>query len=147
MVDEQHPLIVYIPTGVGGAPGGVAYGLKRVYKNAVHCFFAEPTLCPSVLLGFATNLYENVNVHDFGIDGLTEADGLVYSGCYVNARVELWVQDNANGKRINAKLLGIQFVRDGDAFGAGSAPAKPTDFSDLGDGDPASASVGGNPWD
>lgn len=78
---------------------------------------------------------------------VTEADGLVYSGCYVNARVELWAQDNANGKRINAKLLGIQFVRDGDAFGAGSAPAKPTDFSDLGDGDPASASVGGNPWD
>lgn len=76
VVDEQHPLIVYIPTGVGGAPGGVAYGLKRVYKNAVHCFFAEPTLCPSVLLGFATNRYENVNVHDFGIDGLTEADGL-----------------------------------------------------------------------
>ena len=76
VVDERHPLIVYIPTGVGGAPGGVAYGLKRVYKNAVHCFFAEPTLCPSVLLGFATNLYENVNVHDFGIDGLTEADGL-----------------------------------------------------------------------
>ena len=76
VVDEQHPLIVYIPTGVGGAPGGVAYGLKRVYKNAVHCFFAEPTLCPSVLLGFATNLYEKVNVHDFGIDGLTEADGL-----------------------------------------------------------------------
>ena len=75
VVDEQHPLIVYIPTGVGGAPGGVAYGLKRVYKNAVHCFFAEPTLCPSVLLGFATNLYEAVNVHDFGIDGLTEADG------------------------------------------------------------------------
>ena len=76
VVDEQHPLIVYIPTGVGGAPGGVAYGLKRVYKNAVHCFFAEPTLCPSVLLGFATNLYEKVNAHDFGIDGLTEADGL-----------------------------------------------------------------------
>lgn len=33
-----------------------------------------------------------------------EADGLVYSGCYVNARIELWAQDNANGKRVNAKL-------------------------------------------
>lgn len=76
VVDEQHPLIVYIPAGVGGAPGGVAYGLKRVFKDNVHCFFAEPTLCPSVLLGFATGLYEQVNVHDFGIDGITEADGL-----------------------------------------------------------------------
>ncbi len=75
-VDEDHPLIVYIPTGVGGAPGGVAYGLKRLFKDSVHCFFAEPTLCPSVLLGFATGYYEKVNVHDFGIEGITEADGL-----------------------------------------------------------------------
>ena len=75
-VDEQHPLIVYIPTGVGGAPGGVSYGLKRQFKDAVHCFLVEPTLCPSVLLGMATKEYEKANVHDFGISGITEADGL-----------------------------------------------------------------------
>ncbi|HCT91805.1 MAG TPA: D-serine ammonia-lyase [Lachnospiraceae bacterium] len=75
-VDEKHPLIVYIPAGVGGAPGGVAYGLKRIFKDNVHCFFTEPVLCPSVLLGVATQEFENANVHDFGISGITEADGL-----------------------------------------------------------------------
>ncbi len=75
-VDEKHPLIVYIPAGVGGAPGGVAYGLKRIYGDAVHCFFTEPTQCPSVLLGVATQKFEKANVHDYGISGQTEADGL-----------------------------------------------------------------------
>lgn len=76
VVDEKHPLIVYIPAGVGGAPGGVAYGLKRIFKDNVHCFFTEPTMCPSVLLGVATQEFERANVHDFGISGKTEADGL-----------------------------------------------------------------------
>ncbi len=76
VVDETHPLIVYIPAGVGGAPGGVSYGLKRIFKDNVHCFFAEPAMCPSVLLGMATKQYEKANVHDFGLSGRTEADGL-----------------------------------------------------------------------
>lgn len=75
-VDADHPLIVYIPAGVGGAPGGVSYGLKRIFKDNVHVFFTEPTLCPSVLLGTATQEFETANVHDFHIDGITEADGL-----------------------------------------------------------------------
>ena len=76
VVDDKHPLIVYIPAGVGGAPGGVAYGLKRIYGDNVHCFFTEPTQCPSVLLGIATQKFEKANVHDYGISGQTEADGL-----------------------------------------------------------------------
>lgn len=76
IVDKDHPLIVYFPAGVGGAPGGVAYGLKRIFKDNVHCFFTEPTLCPSVLLGIATQQFEKANIHDFGIFGITEADGL-----------------------------------------------------------------------
>lgn len=75
-VDSEHPLIVYIPAGVGGAPGGVSYGLRRLYHDNVHCFFVEPVQCPSVLLGVATQRYEQVSVHDIGIAGKTDADGL-----------------------------------------------------------------------
>jgi len=75
-VDEKHPLLVYIPAGVGGAPGGISYGLKRIFKDHVHCFFAEPVQCPSVLMGIATQKFEHANVHDYGLSGKTEADGL-----------------------------------------------------------------------
>ncbi|SDH41842.1 ssDNA-binding protein [Propionivibrio dicarboxylicus] len=62
---------------------------------------------------------------------LTAADGKPYSGCYMNVSLELWAQDNQYGKRINATLKGVQFVKDGDAFGGG-APASPDEFDDLG---------------
>jgi hypothetical protein len=54
----------------------------------------------------------------------------IYGGCYVNAVVQLWAQDNRWGKRVNAELLGVQFRRDGDAFRAGAVAAD-DDFDDL----------------
>jgi len=64
---------------------------------------------------------------------LTEQDGKPYAGCYVNASIELWAQDNNYGKRVNASLGGVQFLKDGDAFVGGGA-ADPDEFEDLAEG-------------
>jgi len=62
---------------------------------------------------------------------VVEADGVIYSGCYVNAIIDLWAQDNQFGKRINATLLGVQFAYDGDAFASGGSGVSVDDFDDL----------------
>lgn len=66
---------------------------------------------------------------------LTQDDDRVYAGCYVNAIIELWAQNNGFGKRINANLLGVQFAKDGQPFADGvSASADDFDLvTDLDD--------------
>ena len=75
---------------------------------------------------------------------LVAADGKPYSGSYVNAIIEVWSQDNQFGKRINASLLGVQFVRDGDRL-AGGGVAAADDFEAIPQaaGEKAAATGGG----
>ncbi|MFT8321246.1 MAG: D-serine ammonia-lyase [Bacillus sp. (in: firmicutes)] len=75
IVDEQHPLFVYLPCGVGGAPGGITYGLNMLFGDHVHCFFAEPTHSPAMLTRLYTGI-DDIAVQDLAIDNQTEADGL-----------------------------------------------------------------------
>jgi hypothetical protein len=64
---------------------------------------------------------------------ITESDNVVYAGCYVNAIISLWAQNNQFGKRINASLEGVQFCRDGEPFGSGGIDAD--EFDAFGDDD------------
>jgi len=75
-VDAEHPLFLYLPCGIGGAPGGVAYGAKKVFGNDVHCFFVEPVQSPCALVHLMSGSEELVCVYDVGLTNRTEADGM-----------------------------------------------------------------------
>lgn len=88
--------------------------------------------------GYPGNLFINASsdtrplVIDADKSPLTRADGKPYGGCYVNMVIEIWAQDNQFGKRINAGLKGVQFRRDGDAFGSGGS-ASVDEFDSVSD--------------
>lgn len=105
IVDDNHPLLVYLPCGVGGAPGGICFGLKHVFGDNVHCFFAEPTHSPCMLLGLATGKHEKVKVQDFGIDNVTEADGLAVG-----------TPSGLVGRIVDRMLSGVYTVEDDDLY-------------------------------
>ncbi|MDM8548756.1 D-serine ammonia-lyase [Desulfobacterales bacterium HSG2] len=103
IVDEDHPLFAYLPCGVGGAAGGITFGLKSIYKDHVHCFFAEPTHSPCMLLGLMTRQHDRVSVQDFGIDNITEADGLAVGR-----------PSGLVGKSLEKMISGVYTVEDDD---------------------------------
>jgi D-serine dehydratase len=75
-VDAGHPLVVYLPCGVGGAPGGLTFGLKHVFGDAVRCVFVEPVEAPCMLVQLASRSGRSVSVHDVGRTNRTIQDGL-----------------------------------------------------------------------
>lgn len=101
IVNHDNPLFVSIPCGVGGAPGGIAYGLKLYFGDSVHIFFAEPTHSPCLLLGMCSGKHNKISIYDIGLDNCTIADGLAV------AKPSALV-----GKLMEHRLAGIYTVRD-----------------------------------
>ena len=87
----------------------------------------------TMVFGTAKNRNRVPVVNRDGKTPITEDDGIVYSGCYVNGHVGLWLQNTPQYKRINASLRGIQFVSEGEPFG--SAPISLDEFEELDDPD------------
>lgn len=79
----------------------------------------------------SANSKNRVPVVDRDLTPLSEEEGKPYAGCYVNCTIRLWVQDNKWGKRVNAALRAVQFLKDGEPFGEKPADAT-EEFEDLG---------------
>lgn len=62
---------------------------------------------------------------------LTEDDGTLYAGCYVNAIVTLYAVNKDDVKGVFVSLDGVMFARKGEAFGA--APISEEEFADFED--------------
>ena len=104
-VDEDHPLFIYLPCGIGGAPGGAAFGLKAIFGDAAHAFFVEPVQSPCALVHMMSGSQELVSVYDVGLTNRTEADGMAV------ARMSAFVADV-----MKPLLSGIFTVPDDDLF-------------------------------
>ena len=83
----------------------------------------------------ARNKAKPAIVHGKNADGtfkhLTEADGKPYGGCIVNVKIDIKAM-KAKEKipnQIYGSLMAVQFVKDGEAFGA--APGTPEGFDDV----------------
>ena len=73
-VTEARPLIVYLPCGVGGAPGGITAGLLHEFGDRVMIVFVEPIPSACVFVALATGRRQPV--YAVGLDNQTLADGL-----------------------------------------------------------------------
>lgn len=123
--------------------GDIVKQLKAGDKLAMHDGDAK-----SDYDGYAGNYFINASnkIRPLVVDGnrspIQESDGTIYSGCYVTVILEFWAQDNQFGRRVNASLLGVQFLRDGERL-AGGGVASADDFETIPDADKGAVATSG----
>ncbi len=132
LLTKDHPQIAEIKAAITEAAKGkwgdkhleVLKALAAGDRIALHDGDAK-----SDYQGYAGNLYVNASnklrplVVGPQREPLVAADGKPYSGSYGTMIVEFWAQDNQFGKRVNASLLGAQFVKDGERLSGGGVAA------------------------
>lgn len=124
----NHPVVAEIRAGFkkvaeekwGAKAGDVFLALKAGDKLCLHDGDAKADKegYKGILYLAASNKLKPL-VIDGNLSPLAANSGKPYSGCYVNATVQLWAQDNRFGRRINASLKGVQFLRDGPRLSGG----------------------------
>lgn len=111
-----------------GQPKGLKIGLYEASEKDYDGYDEDH-------LFISTSTPKRVPVVGRKLEPLVESDGKPYAGCWVNATVRAWAQDNQYGKRVNFELLAVQFDSDGDAFGGGAPVDPQSEFKALDDED------------
>lgn len=144
IIPTDHPQFVEIQTKMKAVAkdkwkdkaADIYKGLEKSDKLALHDGDTKSQydgVAGNFFISAASQESARPTVIDQNKSPLTAKDGKPYAGCYVNASIDLWAQDNGFGKRINAQLRGVQFLRDGDAFAAGR-PADSDEFEEVTEG-------------
>lgn len=115
-------------------------GARKDYDGYADCFAItayryQDAGRPLIIDADKTPIYQTNNMPYQG------KEGRIYAGCYVNVELEVWAQENKQGKGLRATLLTVQYAGKGDAFGGG---ARPTDdaFDAIDEGVDADDSLG-----
>lgn len=74
---------------------------------------------------------ERPQLYDRSNRPITADDNMLYAGCYVDGSVRLWVQNNAQGKRVNARLRIVRHLKDGEPFGGGTPVDAESELPDV----------------
>ncbi|ANT63514.1 D-serine ammonia-lyase (plasmid) [Salipiger sp. CCB-MM3] len=104
-IGPDRPLILYLPCGIGGAPGGIAHGARGVFGPDVHPFFVEPVQAPSALVQMREGLGRETSVYELGLSNRTEADGMAVA-----------TMSQLVAERMQRRLAGVFTVGDDDLF-------------------------------
>ena len=132
IIPKDHPQLPQIKAAITAA-ANAKWGAKAA--EVLKALAAGDRIClhdgdaKSEHAGYAGNFFINASnelrplVVGPNREVLTAADGKPYSGSYGNVKVEFWAQDNGFGKRVNASLLGAQFIKDGERLSGGGIAA------------------------
>lgn len=100
-------------------------GNKRVNKSG------EPYADYVGLLYFSAKNKKQPALFTRDRQAITSDDGTLYSGCYVTAVIDVYGVADPKKKGVHGALMGVQFLKDGEAFAGAGSRADESDFDDL----------------